>query len=121
MRSIECRVASSDDLADDRVIDAIGPDLDLAVVAAHRLRDERKPEDADPRVEAQVCGGAHAPGQAVFGVDGRPEVGADGADDHRGQGRDRRRSAAFAPATFWPTAAARSGSARLIEQVARYR
>ncbi len=46
VRSIECRVASSRRLADDRVINATGLDLDLVVVAAHRLRDERKPEDA---------------------------------------------------------------------------
>ena len=37
--------------------------------------------------QAQVRGGAHASGQPIFGVDSRPEVGADGAHDHRGRSR----------------------------------
>ncbi len=88
-------------LADHGVVDAAGLDLDLVVAVARRLRDEREPEDAHPRVEAQVCGGPHAPGQAVFGVDRRPEVGADGAHHQRSPSRSHR-SAACAPAHSGP-------------------
>ena len=87
VRSIECRVASSDALPDHGVIYAIRPDLDLVVVAVHRLGDERKPDDADPRVEGQLRVAANRPGQPIFGVDGGAEVDTDGADRHRGHGR----------------------------------
>jgi hypothetical protein len=76
-------------LADDGVINATGLDLDLVVAVASRLRCEGKPEDAGPGVEVQVCRRAHAPGQPVFGVDGCPKVGSDGADHHRRRGHDR--------------------------------
>ena len=71
-------VASSDALADDRPVDAAGLDLDFVVTVPKRLRNEREPEDADPRVEPETRLGAKGARQPVLGVDRSAEVGSDG-------------------------------------------
>ena len=68
-------------LADHRVIDGVGLDLQLVVVVAHRLRDEGKRQDGDERVRPQICRFADVGRQPVFGVDAGSVVDADGTDD----------------------------------------
>ena len=106
-------------LADHGVIDATGPEFHLVVVAAHRLRDEREAQDGHRRVPGQPGGAAQGPGQPVLGVDGRAEVGADGAHATAAAVAARPISS-LRTRTFWPTGPARRLSAA-DQQVARYR
>jgi len=108
------------DLADHGVIHTTGLDFDLVVAVPVGLCDKRKAEDADPRVEIQVRGRAHASGQVIFGVDGGPEVRSDGADDDRGYRRDRTDQQLPHPDILaYRERVALFGAAN--EQVARYR
>mgnify|MGYP000685722324 CR=1 FL=1 len=74
-------------LADVRVLDVVGLDLYLAVLAGARLRQERETQDDRRRVPAQLGRGAHRSGQPVLGEDRTPEIDDNGDHDDDGEGR----------------------------------
>lgn len=64
-------------LADDGTGRTVGLDFDLVVMVPHRLTDEGESKYCHRRVERQTRNMAHCSCQAVFGIDGGPEVGGD--------------------------------------------
>ena len=70
-------------LADERMLDVVGLDLDLAVVLAHRLRDEREPRIATEGSQFSRAAARTERAKPVLGEHGGAEV-----DDHRGHEHD---------------------------------